>query len=83
MVIGTFKNLKEDLEIIKWLEIHLKELRNEMRNFWIACSKILKKSDIFTQEIYLVSNIEEGHLGDKYTDAKTKIKINFRIHCEI
>jgi hypothetical protein len=45
------QNLKEGLEIIKWLEIHLKELRNEMRNFRTACVKILKKSDIFTYEI--------------------------------
>jgi hypothetical protein len=51
MVIGIFEALKKGLEIIKRLEIHPKELKNEMRNFMTACSKILKKSDIFTREI--------------------------------
>jgi hypothetical protein len=25
--------------------------------------------------------MEQNHLGDKYTDAKTETKINFRIKC--
>jgi hypothetical protein len=68
MVIGTFKILKEDLQIV--LEIHLKELRNKMGNFRTTSSKILKRSVIIMQKFCLVSKIEQGHLGDKYTKQK-------------